>query len=43
MKNVNNVDIEDEKHFLLNCYPYDNLREIFFDNISTHLPIILMK
>ena len=29
-----NVDIEDEKHFLLNCSPYDNLCNTLFDNIT---------
>ena len=35
-----NVDIEDEKHFLLKCtvYVYANLRKTLFDDIVTDLP-----
>ena len=33
-----NMDIEDGKHILLNCYLYDNLCETLFDNVTKNLP-----
>ena len=33
-----NVDIEDEKHFLLKCTVYENLRKTLFDDIVLDLP-----
>ena len=36
MYKCSNDDIEDEKHFMINCIFYENLRKPFFENISNN-------